>query len=67
VFYDTTLSGAAERPDPVSTAGTGYGDFWLIGNELTYDVDYSGLSSWPRWRICMGRQAPKGPRVFCRA
>jgi len=43
VLWDTTLSGAAERPTPVTTAATGYGDFWLIGNEITYDVDYSDL------------------------
>ena len=45
LFYQAALEGAGERPAPVTTTATGYGDFWLVGNELTYDVDYSGLSS----------------------
>ena len=45
VLVETSLSGAAERPDPVETPATGYGDFWLVGNELNYDVDYADLSA----------------------
>jgi hypothetical protein len=39
-----TLSGAAERPDPVSSAGTGSGTITIDGNTLTYNVTFSGLS-----------------------
>ncbi len=45
VLWNTSLSGTAERPTPVETSASGYGAFWLVGNELTYDVDYDGLSS----------------------
>ena len=45
VLWDTLLSGAAERPDPVNTPASGYGDFWLIGDEFTYDVDYADLTA----------------------
>ena len=45
VLWDTALSGAAERPDPVNTPASGYGDFWLVGNEFTYDVDYADLTA----------------------
>jgi plastocyanin len=45
VVWAATLSGAAERPTPVETSASGYGAFWLVGNEFTYDVDYDGLSS----------------------
>jgi hypothetical protein len=40
-----SLTGGAERPNPVSTAGTGSAHFWLVGSELTYDVDYANLSA----------------------
>lgn len=45
VLWEAVLSGSAERPNPVNTPGTGHGNFWLVGNELTYSVSYSGLSS----------------------
>lgn len=45
VKWHATLSGAAERPTPVSTAATGYADLWVVGNEFTYDVDYLNLGS----------------------
>jgi hypothetical protein len=39
-----TLSGGAERPTPVNTTATGSGKMTLVGNRLTFDVSYSGLS-----------------------
>jgi hypothetical protein len=44
VVLKVSLSGAAERPNPVVTTGTGSGILTLIGNQLTYDISYSGLS-----------------------
>lgn len=40
-----SLTGSAVRPNPVSTAGTGSARFWLVGNDLTYDVSYANLSA----------------------
>jgi uncharacterized protein (TIGR03118 family) len=39
------LNGANERPDPVTTTATGLGLLTLIGNQLTYNITYSGLSA----------------------
>jgi glucose/arabinose dehydrogenase/plastocyanin len=39
------LSGAAERPNPVSTPGRGSGIFLLVGNKLTFDLDYANLKT----------------------
>ncbi|MBI2925802.1 MAG: CHRD domain-containing protein, partial [Verrucomicrobia bacterium] len=44
VTFTVTLSGAAERPTPVTTAGTGSGTLMLDGNKLTVDITYSGLT-----------------------
>jgi len=43
--FRVTLSGAAERPNPVNTTATGSGTFTLVGNQLSYNITYSGLSS----------------------
>lgn len=43
--FTVSLSGAAERPNPVTTSGTGSGIFTLDGNTLRFSVNYSGLSS----------------------
>ena len=40
----TSLSGAAERPTPVTTPGTGSGTATLVGDQLTFSIVYSGLS-----------------------
>lgn len=45
LLLEAALDGASERPTPVVTTASGYGDFWLIGNEITYDVDYTGLAA----------------------
>ncbi len=42
--FSATLSGAAERPTPVTTAATGSAKLSLLGTSLTYTVTYSGLS-----------------------
>jgi plastocyanin len=39
-----TLSGEAERPDPVATGATGSGLFRLEGDALTFNVRYDDLS-----------------------
>lgn len=40
-----SLSGAAERPTPVETAGVGSGNLVLKGSTLSVDVSYEALSS----------------------
>ncbi len=45
VLLEANLTGDAERPDPATTTATGYADLWIIGNELTYDLDYLDLSA----------------------
>lgn len=39
------LSGAAERPNPVTTTASGLGTFTIEGSTLTFQVTYSGLSA----------------------
>jgi len=43
--YTATLTGAAERPNPVNTTATGRGTLTLAGNTLTFNITYSGLSA----------------------
>lgn len=38
------LSGAAERPNPVSTTGAGSGRVTLVDNLLSFNISYAGLS-----------------------
>lgn len=38
------LSGAFERPEPVTTQGSGSGTFKLQGHTLSFDIQYGGLS-----------------------
>lgn len=45
MLYMADLSGAAERPNPVSTPGKGSSIFMLTGNRLTFDLDYAGLKT----------------------
>lgn len=40
----SALSGDNERPNRVSTPGSGAGQFRLSGDQLTFEVSYSGLS-----------------------
>jgi len=39
------LNGANERPTPVVTQGTGAGTLTRIGNQLLFDITYTGLTS----------------------
>jgi hypothetical protein len=39
------LTGAAERPNPVETSGSGSGAFTLEGDILSFDIQYGGLGS----------------------
>ena len=41
---NVTLSGAAEKPNAVVTSGTGSGSLTIVGNTLTYNIAFSGLS-----------------------
>lgn len=43
--FKATLSGAAERPAPVNTPGTGSGVMTLIGNQLNFHITYGGLTA----------------------
>ncbi|MGE3309153.1 MAG: DUF4394 domain-containing protein [Limisphaerales bacterium] len=43
--HHAVLSGGAERPASVATAGTGFATFRLTGHELALDVSYRGLGS----------------------
>jgi hypothetical protein len=45
VNWKVSLNGTAERPTPVTTTATGSGTLTLIGNQLSYNISYSGLSS----------------------
>lgn len=40
-----TLSGAAERPTPVTTLATGSGTLSIVGNVVSYDISYTGLGT----------------------
>ncbi len=44
ILFSATLTGAAERPNPVTTGGTGSALFRLRGNHLVFNITYSGLS-----------------------
>ena len=43
VALSASLSGAAERPDPVDTTATGNGVFALEGDTLYFSISYTGL------------------------
>lgn len=43
--FKATLTGGAERPNPVVTSATGSGQLTLIGNQLIYNIAYSGLTA----------------------
>jgi glucose/arabinose dehydrogenase len=44
VLYQAALNGANERPTPNDKPSTGLGLFSLVGNQLTFNVTYRGLS-----------------------
>ena len=44
VRLTVSLSGAAERPTPVSTTADGFGTLEVSGNTLTFNIGYRGLS-----------------------
>jgi hypothetical protein len=43
--FEATLTGAAERPDPVTTTATGTADVEINANNIEYTVNVSGLSA----------------------
>ncbi|MBM3836501.1 MAG: CHRD domain-containing protein [Verrucomicrobia bacterium] len=42
--FSVALTGAAERPNPVTTTATGSGKLTIVGNQLSFNITYSGLS-----------------------
>lgn len=44
VLMQASLSGGNERPAPVNTAARGLGVFTLVGNQLSFNLTYRGLS-----------------------
>lgn len=44
VLWQASLGGANERPDPLMNAGFGSGTFTLVGNRLSFNLMYGGLS-----------------------
>lgn len=42
--FTVSLSGAAERPNPVTTTADGFGTLEVNGDTLTFDLGYRGLS-----------------------
>jgi len=45
VMFQAFLSGANERPDPVTNSvGTGSATFALVGNQLTFNISYRNLT-----------------------
>jgi len=45
ITYGASLAGANERPNPVTSSGTGSFSATMDGSMLTYTVSYSGLSA----------------------
>lgn len=45
MLWFAELSGENERPNPVTTQGRGSGLFMLVGNKLTFDIEYSDLKT----------------------
>ena len=67
--FRATLSGGAERPDPVDTEATGSGSFSLNDDEtqLTYSVTASGLSGdviAAHFHFAADGAAGSGPAIF---
>jgi hypothetical protein len=44
VLHGIVLNGANERPDPVNSPGTGFGTLLLVGDDLTFHLDYRDLT-----------------------
>ncbi len=65
VRFSATLNGANERPDPVTTDGTGSFTATLEGNSLMVEGTFSGLSGAPTAaHIHEGSRDEAGPVVF---
>ncbi|MGZ8939829.1 MAG: CHRD domain-containing protein, partial [Limisphaerales bacterium] len=45
MLWMADLNGANERPNPVETPGRGSAIFMLVGNKLTFDLEYSDLKT----------------------
>jgi glucose/arabinose dehydrogenase/plastocyanin len=45
IGLSSTLTGAAERPNPVQTAATGSASYALQGNTLHFNIRYSGMTA----------------------
>jgi hypothetical protein len=61
VAFTADLSGAAERPDPVATPGSGSGTFFLLGNQLSFAISYRDLSGAAMAAHIHGPATPEEP------
>src|SRR5258705_3923413 len=63
-IFVSTLSGANERPNPVTTPATGTATYTLTGNELAYTITVTGLTSNTTMsHIHLGGAAVAGPII----
>jgi CHRD domain len=64
ITYISTLSGANEKPNAVTTPATGTATYVLTGNTLTYTITVNGLTSNTTMsHIHVGSSAVAGPIV----
>lgn len=45
IALSAALNGASERPNPVTTPGTGFGSFRIDGDKMMFEVVYTNLTS----------------------
>jgi glucose/arabinose dehydrogenase/plastocyanin len=45
MLMQSDLSGVNERPNSVASSGAGYGALVLVGNQVTFNITYTGLRS----------------------
>jgi hypothetical protein len=45
--FSASITGAAERPTPLTNSAAGFGSFFLDGSNLAYKINYTGLSGSP--------------------
>src|SRR5262245_54891293 len=61
VQRQASLTGAAERPDPRTTPGTGTAVFIIENEEIRYELTYTGLKNVVQAHIHEGSDAVAGP------
>jgi hypothetical protein len=53
--FSARLTGAAERPTPLTNSAAGFSSFFLDGSNLAYTITYTGLSGSPTAAYVCGR------------